>query len=70
MASPVKFERQLLEGAIQRLLELLDDLDGDSDLEPEVLEEQHDMEADLTWQEGHAPTFYIIAQRAREKARR
>lgn len=39
------FKRRLLEGAIERLIELLDDVDGDPDLEPEPIEEQHDAEA-------------------------
>jgi hypothetical protein len=39
------FKRRLLEGAIERLIELLDDVDGDPDLEPDPIEEQHDAEA-------------------------
>lgn len=41
--------RALLEAEIARLIEMLDDLDGDPDFEPEPAEEQHDTEADITW---------------------
>jgi len=63
------FWRQQVEDAIERLINLLDDIDGDPDLEPEPLEEQHDREAELTWTSDEIPRFYLIAERARRKAR-
>ena len=60
--------RAEIEAEIERLLVLLDAMDGDSDFEPEPLEEQHDAEANLTWNSGAAPPFFIIAERARRKA--
>lgn len=64
----MSFKRQLLEGAVERLIDILDKMDGDADFEPEPLEEQHDAEADVTWSNGAVPTFYIIAEKARRKA--
>lgn len=64
----MSFKRQLLEGAIERLIDLLDEMDGDSDFEPEPLEEQHDAEADVTWVSGIAPNWFVIAERARRKS--
>lgn len=64
----MSFERQLLEGAIKRLIDLLDEMDGDPDFEPEPLEEQHDAEADVTWASGIAPDWFVIAEKARRKA--
>lgn len=64
------FKRQLLEGAIERLIGLLDEMDGDPDLEPEPPEEQHDAEADLTWASGIAPNWFVMAERARRKVSR
>lgn len=64
----MSFKRQLLEGAIERLIDILDKMDDDSDFEPEPLEEQHDAEADLTWRSGTAPLFYIVAEQAQRKA--
>ena len=63
------FRRQQIEDAIERLINLLDDIDGDPDFEAESLEEQHDREADLTWTSDEIPRFYVIAERARRKAR-
>jgi hypothetical protein len=61
------FKRQLLEGAIERLIELLDDVDGDPDLEEDPIEEQHDAEAELSWASGTAPEWFVVAERARRK---
>lgn len=36
--------REQIERVIERLIELLDAIDGDADLEDEPLEEQHDAE--------------------------
>lgn len=64
----MSFERQLLEGAVKRLIDLLDEMDGDPDFEPEPLEEQHDAEADITSASGIVPNWFVIAERARRKA--
>lgn len=62
--------RALIEDEIDRLIALLDALDGDPDFEREPVEEQHDAEADISWCSGIAPTWFIIAERARSKAKR
>lgn len=62
--------RALIEAEIERLIALLDVLDGDPDYELEPIEEQHDAEADISWCSGIAPTWFVIAERARTKARR
>lgn len=64
------YKRELLEGAIERLMNLLDEMDDDPDFEPEPLEEQHDAEADVSWPSGVAPNWYVIAERAKRKASR
>jgi len=53
---------------IDRLITLLDELDGDPDFELDPIEEQHDAEADLTWHSGHAPDWFVIAERERRKS--
>jgi hypothetical protein len=60
--------RALIETEIERLLSILDEMDGDSDLEPDPLEEQHDAEAILTWDNDIAPEWFVIAQKARSRA--
>jgi hypothetical protein len=60
--------RAAIEAEIERLICLLDCVDGDPDFEPEPLEEQYDVEADLTWNSDIAPTWFVIAERARKKA--
>lgn len=62
--------RALIEAEIERLIALLDVLDGDPDFEPEPVEEQHDAEADISWCSGIAPTWFVIAERARTKVKR
>lgn len=62
--------RQWIAGEIERLIGLLDELDGDPDLETEEAEEQHDAEATLTWQSDVAPPFFVMAERARRRAKR
>ncbi|PSJ53651.1 hypothetical protein [Pseudaminobacter soli (ex Li et al. 2025)] len=64
----MKVARAAIEAEIERLLCLLDNMDGDPDLEPDPLEEQHDAEAELTWNSGLAPDWFVIAERARQKA--
>lgn len=44
--------RALIEHAIERLIALLDEDVGDPDLEPDPLEEQHDVEADIPVMSG------------------
>jgi len=61
--------RQRITAEIERLIGILDELDGDPDLEIEEAEEQHDAEASLTWQSDEVPAFYVIAERARRRAR-
>jgi hypothetical protein len=60
------FKRRLLEGAIECLIELLDDVDGDPDLEPEPIEEQHDAEAVPVTVKPvpRASPGFVIAERA------
>jgi hypothetical protein len=65
----MKIGRRDIEDAIEDLIDLLDDIDGDPDVEPEPLEEQHDCEAEFTWTSDEIPRFYVIAERARRKAR-
>lgn len=65
----MRTDRAAIEAEIERLLTLLDNLDGDADFEPEPLEEQHDPEAELTWANGLAPGCFVVAERARRKIR-
>jgi hypothetical protein len=62
-------QRRRVEEEIERLIALLDCIDGDPDLEPEIIENQGDDEADLTWATGCAPSWYLIAETQRRKAR-
>lgn len=59
--------RAQVEAEIERLICLLDAMDGDPDFEAEPAEEQYDAEADLTWTSGMAPGWFIIAENARRK---
>ena len=54
---------------VDRLIAILDEIDGDPDLEPEPTEEQHDAEAELTWTTAPIPMFYVIAENARRRAK-
>lgn len=65
----MRINRNRVELAIECLIGLLDDLDGDPDFEEESVEEQHDAEADLTWISSDIPPFYVIAERARRRAK-
>ncbi|PRD40425.1 hypothetical protein C5748_26990 [Phyllobacterium phragmitis] len=65
----MKLDRQAISAEIERLIGLLDKIDGDPDFEPEPTEEQHDAEADLTWRNGYAPDWFVIAERSRRKTR-
>ena len=60
--------RETIENAITSLIELLDVVDGDPDYEPDPPEQQHDDEAELSWCSGSAPTWFIIAERARRRS--
>jgi hypothetical protein len=62
-------QRRRVEEEIERLIALLDRLDGDPDHEAEIVESQGDEEADLTWATGFAPSWYLIAETQRRKAR-
>ncbi|MER8514763.1 hypothetical protein NKH47_17670 [Mesorhizobium sp. M1060] len=53
------FFRRRVEATIEHMLGLLDEMDGDPDLEPEPVEEQHDREA--------ASFTYVLADRARRR---
>jgi len=65
------FKRRLLEGAIEHLIELLDEADGDPDLEPEPIEEQHDAEAIPTTCKpiARASHAFVIAEQVRRKTK-
>lgn len=62
-------QRRRIELAIEFLIEALDQRDGDPDLEPDPFEEEHNAEADLTWTTENVPPFYIMAERARCRAK-
>ncbi len=62
--------RAQVEAEIERLIDFLNAMDGDSDFEAEPAEEQHDTEADLTWTSGMAPGWFVIAENARRKTDR
>jgi hypothetical protein len=53
------FFRRRVEATIEHMIGLLDEMDGDPDLEPEPVEEQHDREA--------ASFTYVLAERARHR---
>ncbi|UVK43260.1 hypothetical protein BPNPMPFG_005038 [Mesorhizobium sp. AR07] len=40
-----KFFRRRVEATIEHMIGMLDEMDGDADLEPETVEERHDREA-------------------------
>ena len=65
----MKLDRFSIAAEIERLIDMLDQMDDDPDLELEPLEEQHDAEADLTWRNGYAPDWFVIAERSRRKAK-
>jgi len=63
------FFRRRVEATIEHLIAVLDELDGDPDLEPEPTEEQHDCEADPS-EAGvadKAALRFVIAEMARRK---
>lgn len=58
-----------MEDAIDTLIDLLDQIDGDTDLEPELDEEPHDLEADPA-EDGiadKASLAFILAEKARRQ---
>jgi hypothetical protein len=61
--------RQRIEAEIERLIGMLDALDGDPDLEPEPLEEQHDIEDVAIEWFPKAPASFVLAERARRLIR-
>lgn len=64
--------KRAIEDMIQHLMAVLDTLDGDPDFELEPLEEQHDIEADLTVgvTEHRASMNFVLAEMSRRKAKR
>lgn len=59
--------RRRIEDAIDRLIDLLDEIDGDPDFELDVVEEQNDREHDAA-EDGiadKAALHFILAERAR-----
>ncbi len=65
----MKPDRLSIAAEIERLIDMLDQMDDDPDLEPEPPEEQNDNEADLTWANGYAPDWFVIAEQSRRKAK-
>lgn len=65
----MKPDRLSITAEIERLIDMLDQMDDDTDLEIEPAEEQHDAEADLTWANGYAPDWFVIAERSRQRAK-
>lgn len=61
--------RAKIEALIESLLTILDIMDGDPDFEGEPLEEQHDAEANISWNTEVSPYWFVIAEQARKKAR-
>ncbi len=61
--------RAEIEAEVERLIALLDVMDGDPDFELEPPEEQHDQETDLTWNSGVAPDWFVVAETARRKSK-
>lgn len=62
--------RAEIEAEVERLLTILDQMDGDPDFEGEPIEEQHDREADISWNTEVSPYWFVIAEQARKKARK
>lgn len=60
--------RQEIETEVERLLTILDQMDGDPDYEEEPIEDQYDQEADLTWNTETGPYWFVVAEQARKKA--
>jgi hypothetical protein len=73
MERPVsEFFRRRVEATIEHLIEVLDELDGDTDLEPEANEEPHDREADPA-EDGiadRASMAFVLAENAKRIGRR
>lgn len=64
--------RRRVEGAIDTLINLLDELDGDPDLEKDPPEDQHDREADPA-EDGiadKASWAFVLAENAKRRGRR
>lgn len=61
--------RAEIEAEVERLIAMLDEMDGDPDFEPEPPEEQHDTETDLAWNSGVAPHWFVVAETARRKSK-
>ncbi|TPJ11450.1 hypothetical protein FJW04_24135 [Mesorhizobium sp. B2-7-3] len=55
------FFRNRIEATIEHLIAVLDQMDGDPDLEPDPIEEQHDREA----AEDRASRAFVVAEAKR-----
>jgi hypothetical protein len=55
------FFRRRIEATIEHMIAILDELDGDADLEHEPAEEQHDREDDR----ATAPVSFVVAEARR-----
>ncbi|TIQ35973.1 MAG: hypothetical protein E5X48_11145 [Mesorhizobium sp.] len=62
------FSRKRIEATIEHLIAVLDEMDGDPDMEPEPIEEQHDREDD---RDERASLSFVVAevQRRSRKSR-
>ncbi|TPM33751.1 hypothetical protein FJ955_03155 [Mesorhizobium sp. B2-2-2] len=61
------FFRRRIEATIEHLIHTLNEMDGDPDLEPETIEEQHDREADPAERgiADKASANFVLAEAAR-----
>ncbi|TPK70284.1 hypothetical protein FJ930_18335 [Mesorhizobium sp. B2-4-15] len=55
------FFRRRIESTIEHLIGVLNELDGDADLEPETVEEQHDLPV-----ADRASVNFVLAEAARQ----
>lgn len=66
------FFRRRVEATIEHLIAMLDEIDGDPDLETDPVEDQHDREADPAEQGigDKAALAFVIAEMSRRSRRR
>lgn len=66
------FFRRRVENTIEHMIGLLDEMDGDPDLEPEPIEEQHDREADPAERgiADKAAMEFVLAELSRQRGNR
>lgn len=60
------FFRRRVEATIERMIDVLDQIDGDPDFEPDPVEEQHDAEPDN--RPLVAPLRFVIAKVAQKRS--